>query len=91
MNLFRHPVFQRIIFTLLVLTVAAFAVGALLNGHLEYRNYRGLPVFAPFAVIVSLAFIFIAMFRPKVFSRPAKRSANQDAPARPKHSDRKRR
>jgi hypothetical protein len=43
------------------LTILLLGLGTLLRGHLEYPNYWGGAVFAPFAILVGLLVIVVAV------------------------------
>ena len=57
----RNTPFQE--FGLIVVGLLIFGAGlaALLNGYLHYRNWRGAPVFAPYALIIGVLFFVFAL------------------------------
>ncbi|MFL6300659.1 MAG: hypothetical protein ACJ71N_08650 [Terriglobales bacterium] len=54
--------FQKIGFALIGLMIFGSGARALLNGRLHYSNWWGLPVFAPFAVIIAILILAIACY-----------------------------
>src|SRR4051812_26226665 len=54
--------FQKLGFTLVGLMFIGFGLRALLNGRLHYTNWWGLPVFAPYAIIVAILVLAIACY-----------------------------
>ena len=55
---------QRFALALLGFMVLCFAGGALSRGSLHYSNWWGVPVFAPFAIVVAiLAFVAALLWR----------------------------
>jgi hypothetical protein len=49
------------------LLVAGIGVKALAKGNLVYYNYKGLAVYAPFAIVIVLAAFLIVLLRWKKF------------------------
>jgi hypothetical protein len=66
------PKVGRILIAIICVAIILIGVGNLLNGRLEYRNYKGLHVFAPFAILVG-SLGLIAALRPKSASAEAKK------------------
>jgi hypothetical protein len=58
---------RRIVFAFISLFLIALGVGTLLNHRLEYLNYWGGMVFAPFAILIGVMLFFIVLFRPRSF------------------------
>jgi fumarate reductase subunit C len=53
---------HRAVLALISLVIITLGIGALFNGHLEYRNWWGGFVFAPFAIVIGLFALLIAIF-----------------------------
>jgi hypothetical protein len=51
------------IFAMLSLLVISTGMATLAKGRLGYYNYRGLTVYAPFAIVVGLRFLLVALMR----------------------------
>jgi len=45
---------QRISLLFVGFAILCFGVGAMLRGNLQYRNWWGAPVFAPFAILIAI-------------------------------------
>jgi hypothetical protein len=68
-----RPLF-RIIAALVGLAIAGRGFISLSwRGNLHYANWFGGLVFAPFAVLLGLALILSALFKPEILGRPASR------------------
>jgi hypothetical protein len=92
MNAFRSPTGRRVVFAVICLLIVLTGAGNLLKGHLDYRNYKGFYVFAPFAVLVGCLGLVLAIWRPKLFADQAKRRGRVGTrPTGPSHRSRKRR
>ena len=64
----------RIVATLAGLTLLGWGVSAILvRGDLQYKNWFGELVFAPFAVLFGLVIILSALFKPEMLGRSPKR------------------
>jgi hypothetical protein len=50
------------------LTILTLGAGTLVRGGLEYQNWWGGTVFAPFAILIGMGGLLIAMFAPKAFT-----------------------
>jgi hypothetical protein len=74
MEIFQSLLARRIGFGIISLLIVILGAGTLFQGHLQYSNWWGGIVFAPFAIIVGLSCLFIAAFRPKFFAPPKKKS-----------------
>jgi hypothetical protein len=72
MKMFSSPRAGRILIAIICIVIILIGVGNLLNGRLEYRNYKGFFVFAPFAILVG-ALGLVAVFRLKSPSSSAKK------------------
>jgi hypothetical protein len=58
---------HRIAFAFISLFLIVFGLGILLNHRIEYANYWGGMVFAPFAILIGVTLLFIVLFRPGFF------------------------
>jgi hypothetical protein len=63
---------NRIIFALICLLIILTGLSALTTGHLDYLNWRGIIVFAPFAIIVGSLGLTVAAFKPQFFQSTKK-------------------
>ena len=92
MNAFRSPIARRVIFAVICLLIVLTGAGNLLKGHPDYRSYKGLYVFAPFAVLVDCLGLVLTIWRPKFFADQAKKRGRAGRrPTRSSHGSRKRR
>jgi hypothetical protein len=57
--------------------IILFGAGSLFRGHIGYRNWWGGVVFAPFAIIIGTLCLFIAGFRPKLFSNTSSKKKSR--------------
>jgi hypothetical protein len=62
------PRASRVAFALFCFLIFMFGVSTLFQGNMGYRNWWGGVVFAPFAILIGVLGLFIAEFRPKLFS-----------------------
>jgi hypothetical protein len=60
---FRSQRGSRIVFAFISLFLIALGVGTLLNHRMEYANYWGGMVFAPFVILIGLGLLFVVLFR----------------------------
>jgi hypothetical protein len=67
----------RTAFTVFSLVIILFGAGSLFRGHIGYRNWWGGVVFAPFAIIIGTLCLFIAGFRPKLFSNTSSKKKSR--------------
>jgi hypothetical protein len=49
------------------LSFIGFGFAALRSGSFQYLNWFNQPIFAPFAIIFGLVFVFGGLFKPKIF------------------------
>jgi hypothetical protein len=68
MKKFGSPRAGRIAFALVCFLSFMLGVGTLLQKNIGYRNWWGGVVFAPFAILIGAQGLFIAGFRPRLFS-----------------------
>ena len=59
----------------LSLLIIMLGVATLLNAKIEYHNWWGGTVFAPFAVMIGSPGLLIAAFKPKVFLHTEKKKS----------------
>jgi hypothetical protein len=71
---FGSPSIRRIGFALISLLIIALGAFAVLQGKIEYQNWRGLYVFAPLAIIIGLLGLIIVGFKPQFFQGTTKKS-----------------
>jgi|ERR1035441_2717026 hypothetical protein len=70
---FGSPKTARIVLAIFSAAIILIGVGNLLNGRLEYLNYKGFYVFAPYAILAGLLGL-IAAFRVKPSSPAIRKS-----------------
>jgi hypothetical protein len=92
MRAFRSPILKRVVFAVICLMVVLTGAGNMVQGRMDYQNYKGFSVFAPFGILVGALGLILAIWRPAFFA-PAQKDHHRDAnrPDSPKHSQRKRR
>jgi hypothetical protein len=68
------------------MAIIAGGIGALAGGAFEYRNWWGGVVFAPVAILIGAAVLFIVLFRPAALDDTEKRPSRiRGWPTRHKH------
>jgi hypothetical protein len=72
---FGPPWVRRTFLALISFVIVMLGVGTLFHGKIEYYNWWGGIVFAPFAIVIGSLGLFIAAFRPNVFLETAKKKS----------------
>ena len=70
---FGPPWVQRTILASISLLIIMLGIATLLHGKIEYSNWWGGIVFAPFAIIIGSLGLLIAAFKPTVFLQTEKK------------------
>ncbi len=92
MKAFQSAKLNRVVFAVICLMIVLTGAGNLLQGRLDYQNYKGFSVFAPFAVLVGTLGLVLAILRPAFFEpRDKNHSRSTNRHTGPTHSHRKRR
>ena len=92
MRAFQSRTINRIVFAVICLLIILTGAGNLFQGRLEYHNYKGFSVFAPFAILVGFLGLVLVIARPAFFSSSdKKRNRSSAQPTSPTHAHRKRR
>jgi hypothetical protein len=58
----------RVLVGLISLTILTLGAGTLLRGGLDYQNWSGGNVFAPFAIVIGFGSVMVAAFAPKALT-----------------------
>ena len=66
---------RRTILALISCSIVMLGAATLFHGKLEYYNWWGGIIFAPFAIIIGSLGLVIAAFKPKVFEETAKKQS----------------
>jgi hypothetical protein len=72
---FGPPWVRRTILALISFLIVMLGAATLFHGKLEYYNWWGGIIFAPFAIIIGSLGLVIAAFKPKVFEETAERKS----------------
>ena len=72
---FGPPWVRRAFLALISLLIVMLGVGTLFHGEIEYHNWWGGIVFAPFAIVIGSLGLLIAAFRPNVFLETSKKKS----------------
>ncbi|MDT7812260.1 MAG: hypothetical protein QOJ42_2176 [Acidobacteriaceae bacterium] len=72
---FGPPWVRRAFLALISFLIVMLGVGTLFHGKIEYYNWWGGIVFAPFAIVIGSLGLLIAAFRPNVFLETAKKKS----------------
>jgi uncharacterized membrane protein len=72
---FGPPWVRRAFLALISFLIVMLGVGTLFRGKIEYYNWWGGIVFAPFAIVIGSLGLLIAAFRPNVFLETAKKKS----------------
>jgi len=70
---FGPPWIRRTILALISFLIVMLGAATLFHGKLEYYNWWGGIIFAPFAIIIGSLGLAIAAFKPKIFLETAKK------------------
>jgi hypothetical protein len=80
---------RRVLFGLVCVLIVLTGLGNLLNRRLEYQNYKGFAVFAPFAILIGCLGLTLVILRPRFFVDSEKKPDHHSTS--PSHRQRKRR
>ena len=67
-SLLKSTGFQRAVVAVISCVFITLGVGTLFNHAVQYRNWWGGVVFAPFAILIGVGMLVIAILRPKAFT-----------------------
>jgi uncharacterized membrane protein len=74
-KMFGPPWVRRTILALISFLIVMLGAATLFHGKLEYYNWWGGIIFAPFAIIIGSLGLVIAAFKPNVFEETARKKA----------------